>query len=285
MKRLMSPGWILLHWPLCLCLYLCLSLLPAGLARAANTPDTITVSLEGDVASPGAITMNAGSRINNLLQDHAVSEQAFFLGAAWYRHSLQAEQARLKQGVLFDLRITEQHALLAGNKALAGTARKLQQQVSGMKVTGRLLHELDPAALLGTDINHLLENGDRVVFPARPGHVHVAGATLADCRLDYAALKTVRHYLDQCPANAAADRDRVLVIQPDGRIYHEGIALWNSSNSNPASALAIAPGAIILLAFDLQQLDASTRDINHELACFLATQPLTALPLPEAEQP
>lgn len=274
MKRLMR-----LRLSLNLCLSLCL--LPASLALA-DTPGTITVSLEGNVATPGTVTMPAGSRINDLLQNHAVSEQAFFLGAAWYQHRLQAEQARLKQGVLFDLRLSEQQGLLSGNHTLTTTARKLQQQVAAMPVTGRQLHELDPAALLGTDINHLLEDGDRVVFPPRPGHVQVAGATLADCRLDYAALATVRHYLGQCPANTAADRDQVLVIQPDGRIYAEGIALWNSSTGH-GQALPLAPGAIILLVFDLQQLDATTPDINRELARFLATQPLT--PWPETDLP
>jgi hypothetical protein len=51
-----------------------------------------------------------------------------------------------------------------------------------------------------------------------------------------------------------------------------GIALWNRQDH----AAPPAPGAVLLVPLDSNQIKNSAPDLNRELAEFLATQPLPA---------
>jgi hypothetical protein len=229
-----------------------------GFSAAAGA--AVTVRVDGAVTHAGAQRLPDGARLADALNAAQALPDAYVLGAAWLRPSLRHDQARLKAAVLYDLGLLQARARLDGDDALADVAAAMQQRLRAMPVTGRQVPALlDPRPLEISDQNHLLANGDRIVYPLRPTHVRVLGAVQHACSLPLVPLQVARLYLPGCPLAAAADRDWLYIIQPDGRIQREGIAMWNR---DPGQSLA--PGAVIYVP---------VRDAaNDDIIRFLATQ-------------
>ncbi len=82
-------------------------------------------------------------------------------------------------------------------------------------------------------------------------------------------LQSAISYLKDCPRDPDADADLLFVIQPDGRVFQEGVALCNETKSVPP-----APGARIYVPVRSSAKGDPTPDLNTELAAFIATQPL-----------
>ncbi|MBT8765780.1 capsule biosynthesis GfcC family protein [Metapseudomonas boanensis] len=252
------PSWLLL----CSALFVC----------AASAAPTVTV--EGDAAEPGPYTVSAKTRLHDVLLPAQVSPKAYLLGAAWLHGPLREEQVRLKLGVLFDLATLERNALLDDRLALAELATRLSAKVQAMPVTGRRVAELDPVKVeLNREHNPVLSAGDRLLYPPRPDFVVVEGAVQAECRLPFVPFLPARDYLDACPRHAEADPDELFVVQPDGRVQRQGVALWNRTE-----APAPAPGARIYVPVRSAGQGEPTPDLNAEFAAFIATQPLEVAP-------
>lgn len=250
----LRPSWLLL----------CSALL----ANAANASPTVTV--EGDAAAPGQYPVTASTRLHDVLLPAQVSPKAYMLGASWLHIPLRKEQTRLKLGVLFDLATLERNALLDNRPVLAELANQLASKAKAMPVTGRRIAELDPVKVeLNREHNPVLSPGDRLLYPARPGFVRVEGAVLAECELPFVPMQAARDYLDACPRHAEADLDELFVVQPDGRVQRQGIALWNRVEAPPP-----APGARIFVPVRSAGLGDPTPDLNAEFATFMGTQPL-----------
>ena len=67
----------------------------------------------------------------------------------------------------------------------------------------------------------------------------------------------------------AADRDSIYVIEPDGRVFVQGVALWNRSE-----AQVLAPGAVIYVPLRERAARKVDATMNSDIAAFLATQVL-----------
>lgn len=243
-------------------LLLAASVLPA-LAGAA--PAALPVTVEGQVAHPGPQSLPAGARLAQALEPAAPLPSAYLLGAALLRERERSAQLRLKAGLSFDL----QQWQAGPDTALAQAATALLAQLQALPVTGRVVPqslELRWLQVSAQD-NRPLAAGDRLILPARPRQVQVVGAVVQACTLAHAPLRTARDYLSDCPRLPAADRDRVYVIQPDGRVFEHGIALWNRED-----ALTLAPGARLYVPLPARATRALDPQFNAEYARFLATQ-------------
>ena len=250
----LPASWLLL----CSALFVC----------AASAAPTVTV--EGDAAEPGPYSITSETRLHDVLLPAQVSPNAYLLGAAWLHHPLREKQTRLKLGVLFDLATLERNALLDNRPALAELAKRLTDKVQAMPVTGRRLAVLDPVRVeLNREHNPVLSAGDRLLYPPRPDFVRVEGAVQAECSLPFEPFKPARDYLEACPRHVEADADELFVVQPDGQVQRQGIALWNRTE-----APAPAPGARIYVPVRGAGMGDPTPDLNAELAAFIGTQPL-----------
>jgi hypothetical protein len=199
-----------------------------------------------------------------------VNPKAYLLGAAWLHTPLRNAQERLKLGVLFDLATVRSNALQDDETELAALAARLSEKVQSMPVTGRRVAQLDPVRVeLNRGENPYLSNGDVLLYPPRPTTVRVVGAVLGECELAYQPLQPAISYLKSCPRDSGADADLLFIIQPDGRVFQEGIALWNETKSVPP-----APGARLYVPVRSSAKGDPTPDLNTELAAFIATQPL-----------
>jgi len=246
-------------------LYCALALLSASTA-ALGAP--LQVQLSGAVAHAGNITLKGHPRLSDAALAAQPLPSAYLLGAAWLRPSLQRQQLRLKAGVLFDLASLQQHARRQDRPALAALAGSLHDWIAPMPVRGRQPALLDPREVeVEASANLPLSDDDRLYYPWRPRTVRVVGAVQHPCTLPLVPLQDARQYLAACPSSAQADLDTIYVIEPDGRVFVQGIALWNRS-----AARFLAPGAVIYVPLRSRSIAPVDPGLNHDLAAFLATQ-------------
>lgn len=241
-----------------------------GLVLGDTLLASTRIEVLGAVPSPGEKEIVEDLRLGDLIGQLQIDPLGYWIGASWQRESLKQEQQRLKAGILFDLIQLQRLAMLRNESGLAHAARRLNEQMSRLPVTGRHLYRLDPLAVeLNAAHSPKLQGGDRLIFPRRPDSIRVTGAVSSDCTLPFASLQQAYLYAQQCPALAEADPDYLYLIQPDGQVSRLGIALWNREET-----VAPAPGAVLLIPLDAAQVDTIVPDLNRELAKFIATQPL-----------
>ncbi|MGO1003555.1 capsule biosynthesis GfcC family protein [Lysobacter sp. CA196] len=230
----------------------------------------LRVAVSGAVERPGEQTYAGKARLRDAALAARVRPQAYVAGAAWLRPSLVEAQRRFQVGVLFDLSQVIADASARNDEALLALSERMAATVRALPATGRRIVSLDPKTLERDRANNApLAEGDRLHYPELPKEVRIVGAVNKDCVLPHASWRGVRDYLDDCPAMAAADRDRVQLIQADGRVVEYGIALWNRGEP-----LRLAPGTTIYLPIDDRLVRRIAPDLNREYAQFLATQPL-----------
>jgi hypothetical protein len=245
-----------------------------GLAAVTLPATAAQVRVEGAVDHPGTLALKDGARLSDAALAAGVQPRAYLLGAAWLRPSLLAAQQRLKAGVLFDLDSLHLRALQRGDSALADTVGELRNELAALPVTGRAPALLAPRAVeADAAANRPLLPGDRLFYPLRPGTVRVVGAVQSPCTLPLRPLQDARRYLADCPHAADADRDWIYVVQPDGHVSRQGVALWNRS-----APLSLAPGAVVYVPLAARATKAVDDTLNRDVADFLATQ---LLPGPE----
>ncbi|RON14364.1 capsule biosynthesis GfcC family protein [Pseudomonas frederiksbergensis] len=248
----------------------CSNLVLLGLFLFGPGVGQAAVTVSGDVRSPGHFDVKPGARLLDVIRDAQPNPESYWLGAAWLHRSLEDQQARLKAGVLFDLKLLQRGALLDGRDTRAELSARLYEQIERLPVTGRQVAVLDPIAVeVGFARNALLDDGDHLIYPARPSTVEVLGAVAQPCHVPYRALQEVRVYARDCTILDDAERDYLWLIQPDGQVRRVGVAAWNREEG-----VVAAPGSRILVPIRNDDLEVPTPDLNQQLAEFFATQPL-----------
>lgn len=247
-----------------------LNLLWLGLLLIGPGVSLAAVTVSGDARSPGAYEVKPGARLLDVIRVAQPNAESYWLGAAWLHQSLMEPQARLKAGVLFDLKLLQRGALLDDRPTRAHLSARLYRQVEQLPVTGRQVAVLDPIAVeAGFARNALLDDGDQLVYPERPSTVEVLGAVAQPCEVPYRAMREVGDYVRDCTVLDDAERDDLWLIQPDGQVRRVGVAAWNREDG-----IVAAPGSRILVPVRSDDLKTPTPDLNQQLAEFFATQPL-----------
>jgi len=267
---------------LCLLTLLSCAASPALLAQAApaaaapsgnRAPSTINVTVNGAVPQSLTAAYPSETRISTVALAAKVDTQAYMLGAAWLRPVLRRDQARLRAGLLFELSGIRRLALGSGNETLGNEARRLQEWLATLPITGRRTGTvLDPYQLEVTpSADWAVSEGDTLYYPRRPQGIRVVGAVKQDCHLPLVPLQDARRYLEACAPSSAADRNRMFVVQPDGSVWEQKIALWNRDPPRP-----LAPGAWIYVPFDEHITSRAADDtFSRDVATFIGTQLLS----------
>jgi hypothetical protein len=229
----------------------------------------VQVQASGAVAHAGNHELHDAARLSDAALAAQPLPQAYLLGAAWLRPSLLATQQRLKAGVLFDLASLQRHARADGRQELTSVTGAMAKWITTLPVTGRRAPALlDPRAVeVNAPENHPLAAGDQLYYPLRPATIRVVGAVQQSCTLPLVPLQDARRYLAACASSDAADPDSIYVIEPDGRVLVQGIALWNRS-----APQALAPGAVIYVPLRERAVRAVDARLNADIAAFRATQ-------------
>lgn len=266
MRRLLEvhKRWVWLFWVLG-----CVLWPAAGVNAEPEASRVLSVEIQGAVAHSGVQEVTQETRLSQVVLAADVLPTAYPLGAAWLRMTLTPVQAQTKTWLLTQLSEAGAKARADGNETEARALLDWMTRWESLPVTGRLSPVLlDPRPLEIAENNPLVMDGDQLIFPARPTTIRVRGALAADCTLPFVALQSARVYLNACPLDRIADKDWVYVIQPDGKVMREGVALWNREQGQ-----ALTPGAVVYVPLQMRWLPkAAQQSFNDRAAAFLATQ-------------
>ena len=225
------------------------------------------VRVEGEVAAPGVYEIQPGETIAQLIYRlGGLTPQAYVYGTEFDRVSV-----RERQQVNLDLLIRRveqqtqsQAAFIAANRTSADAAAIIQQQQASsraqlealrkLKSNGRVALELDPAITTVAALPDLpLEDGDRILVPARPGFVSVVGAVNNENVYVFKNGRTVAEVLKSAGVREEADPKEMFVLRADGSIVaaKERSGFFGSN----FESLALMPGDAVFVP---EKLDRET---------------------------
>jgi protein involved in polysaccharide export with SLBB domain len=203
--------------------------------RVSVSRQTRLVSIEGEVGAPGVYQLKAGETLQQLItRAGGFTPQAYVYGLEFTR-----EETRTKQRANLATAMSRLEALAATQSArdaankrddsapdrtasVSAAATQAQMaRLSRVQPNGRIALELQPTDTTVASLPDVpLENADRVMVPARPGFVTVAGAVVNDNALLWKAGRTVGDYLKQAGLDEAAEPSNMFVLRADGTVLH-----------------------------------------------------------------
>lgn len=193
-------------------------------------------------------------RLAEVLQPYALTQPWYWPAAALYQTDSQRAETLRQQLLQLATEIAQQSddALLRDSLAL------LQAQVNQWQLADRVNLALDyDAATIQPALNPRFDNGSyRIVLKRRPVVVYIAGAVKRSFSVPHISAGAVARYVSDGPMIYGADRDRLMVIQPDGRVIAAGIGHWNHEH------IEAMPGAQLLVLFAEPLLDGRFARLN-----------------------
>jgi protein involved in polysaccharide export with SLBB domain len=191
------------------------------------------VRLEGEFQTAGVYDVRPGETLGALVQRAGgLTPQAYLYGSEFTRESTRADQQRRLDQFTDELeRDLEQTASRNLGRAASPedtlsaaisvqNSRQLIARMRNLKAIGRIVLHLEPGS---NDLSKLmdlpLENGDKLVVPARPATVNVFGAVYNQNSFLYEPAQRVEDYLRRSGGpNRTADQRRMFVIRADGSV-------------------------------------------------------------------
>ena len=177
-------------------------------------------------------------RLSAWLKTQTLPADAYPLGTLWATPEEKARQQVQHDALLQSLPSLVEQGLLS-TKAMQGLQRNLQ----AMQPTGRLKLSNVEADWLEAypRKDPLLQPGDAVTLPTRPLNLRVMAQDGAVCEIPHREGLQAKDYVRAClGGDGAATRhgDWAWLVQPDGRVQHVPLALWNAAEQDQP-----APGA------------------------------------------
>jgi protein involved in polysaccharide export with SLBB domain len=234
----------------------------------------VFVRVEGEVKVPGVYQMTAGDTLQTLLaKAGGPTENAYLFGTAFYREQVRKEQeanlekiatrleAQLRNEqsrTLANVRSTADAATLeARRQAELAAGQQAIAKIRGLKPTGRIAFALSPDERSFARLPQLkLENGDRLVVPARPAFVNVLGAVNIEASPLWRPNSRVKDYLEVTGVTADADVDNAFVMRTDGTVVSTSSRGWFSGG---IGGLEVMPGDVIVIPEKIDKETAWTK--------------------------
>ncbi len=203
--------------------------------RVPMARQTRLVSLEGEVGAPGVYQLLAGETLPELItRAGGFSPHAYVFGLEFSREETRRRQREnLAEAIarLESLAATQSARDAAnrrdesnGDRSASISAAATQAQMtrlSRVQPNGRIALELDPGHATLDQLPQVpLEHGDRIIVPARPGFITVAGAVVNTNALLWKPERTVGDYLKQAGVDEAAELANMFILRADGTVVH-----------------------------------------------------------------
>ena len=223
---------------------------------------SIFVRVEGEVNVPGVYQMTAGETVQNMLaRAGGPTVHAYLFGTAFYREQVRREQeANLEKAVrrleaqirsqqskgIANTRSTADAAVaVARNEAELIVARDAVARMRELKPTGRIAFGLDPRERSFARLPQLrLENGDRLVVPAKVEFVHVFGAVNSESSPLWRPNMRVNDYLKLAGVTADADKSNIFILRVDGSVLSRESTSWSFGSFG---GIEVMPGDSIVV--------------------------------------
>ena len=205
--------------------------------RVPVARQTRLVALEGEVNAPGIYQLQAGDTLRSLVvRAGGFTPQAYVYGLEFTREETRVRQRENLAAAISRLQALSsvQTARDAANRrddagastsaAVSNAATQAQlARLARIEPNGRVALELTPEAREpGALPDLLLENGDRISVPARPGFITVAGAVVNSNAFVWKPGRTAGDYLRLAGADEAADTSNMFILRADGTVNSSG---------------------------------------------------------------
>lgn len=220
------------------------------------------VRIEGEVQRPGEFILQPGSTLQDALrQAGGLTDQAYVFGAEFNRESVRRTQVENYERALRDLetelaRSTSTQRAITPEQVQASAAgeaagRRLIERLRAVRPTGRVVLEVEPNS---RDLPSLeLEDGDRLLIPAKPTSVGVFGSVFNSGSFLLKPNTTVGELLKLAGGpTRGADTGSVFVIRMNGSVVSERQnASWFGSDR--VSRLGALPGDTVFVPEELNK--------------------------------
>lgn len=206
----------------------------------------VFVRVEGEVNVPGVYQMTAGDTLQNLIaKAGGPTANAYLFGTAFYREEVRKEQAEnLRRAAdRLEAQVRSEESTQAANlrgmsqtDAAAATAQfEAQRRIAEERIarfrklqpSGRIAFGMDPNDRSFAHLPQVaLQNGDRLVVPARPAFVHILGAVNVEASPLWKPNTRVIDYLKLAGTAVDADVDNAFVLRVDGTVVSSEAQGW-----------------------------------------------------------
>lgn len=218
------------------------------------------VRIEGEVAAPGIYRAQPGETLRDLVRRAGgLTQNAFLYGAQFTREAVRAEQQERYQKYLNELeqqlranatQVRDGDSAAAQQREELDRQTKLLAEMKKIQPTGRIVMGLKPQDASADALPAVeLEDGDRLMVPAKASTVNVLGAVYNENAYLYADGKKLDWYLGRAGgARREADRGRAFVIRADG-----GVVNRNHRIAGDPGFGKVFPGDTIVMPVQLQR--------------------------------
>ena len=227
------------------------------LPRGFSDRDLGPVTLAGEFTRPGVFDIRRGERLSDVIaRAGGLTQQAYPYGAIFTRAGLRARQ---QEGFRRTATLLEQNMIqVASGQALAGLSgpldlggavqagRQLATSLRNTPALGRMVVEANPVVLASRpELDVLLEPGDLIFMPKRPGDVTVAGAVQNPGSVQFITGWKAGDYVRAAGGEQRfADGSRAFVVLPNGSSVPAGLGNWQFPGP------PIPPGSMVVLPQD-----------------------------------
>jgi protein involved in polysaccharide export with SLBB domain len=236
----------------------------------------IFVRVEGEVKVPGVYQMTAGDTLQTLIaKAGGPTGNAYLFGTGFYRDEVRKEQQENLQRAADRLETqirSEQSSQMANLAAMSPTEaaattaqfetqRRLAEEriarFRKLQPTGRIAFGLDPGERSFARLPQVsLQNGDRLVVPAKPAFVHVFGSVNVEASPLWRPNSRVKDYLKLAGTTSDADVDNTFVLRVDGTVVSTDSQGWFFGK---IGGLEVMPGDTIVVPEKLDKTTAWSR--------------------------
>lgn len=239
------------------------------------------IQLEGEFKAAGVYQAQPGDTLLDLVERAGgLTENAYLFGAQFTRESTRVEQQKKLDNFLDQMEQEVERTASLGATRAQGTAeeakavearaaaqRRLVRRLREVRAEGRIVLEMKSRALTLADLPDLpLEDGDRLVIPARPAIVNVIGAVYNENAHLYRPGRRVSDYVRAAGGTTRrADGSHMFVVRADGSVVGRASTsgLWGSS----FDSLRLMPGDAIVVPERLEKSNFG-RDLREWIQVF-----------------
>ncbi len=185
------------------------------------------VKVEGEVEHPGVYEIAQGQTLRDALEAAGgLTAKAYPYGARFTRESARIEQQKgldeMVRTAEAEVRASMVHAVAAGaqDASKESAQQSLLASLRSIQASGRIVLAMRPDAASLADFPPIaLEDGDRIVIPARTDTVTVSGAVYNPASFVYDPHRKVGNYLEMAGKGALnANPHRAFVLRADGSV-------------------------------------------------------------------
>jgi protein involved in polysaccharide export with SLBB domain/capsule polysaccharide export protein KpsE/RkpR len=224
---------------------------------APEQSQTRYVKVEGEVSHPGVYELAEQETLKDLVQfAGGLTSRAYPYGSRLTRESARVEQQKgideMVRTAEAGLRASKASAVSSGSDAGSLAAGEAAQQsllasLRSIRATGRVVLAMSPDANSVAGFPEMaLEDGDRIVIPARSNTVTVSGAVYNPASFVYDAQRKVGDYLQLAGKGALnSNQSHAFVLRADGTVIsrQEARGVFHSGFDN----LPMHPGDQIVV--------------------------------------